>query len=375
MASSSSDGSVEVVGDGEDLENTPGPSSPRPRRRSARNAVRNLRNIILDDSTLYEQFNEEETSVTNTENEHGHRRIESSDDEESEGGSKKKRRRTEPEDNEEGPVCIDDADDAFCCSICFEEFTNAGSHRLVCLRCGHIFGQSCIEKWIRSEKNAKCPQCKARTKIADIRRIFARAIKMVDTTELELLKTSNKIFKAENESLRIEIAELKTKLQKAKEMGTLSVKTHSDASRSSHTRDDFPLSLAIRPGPSMVVSSESGSRYVDAVGEFFVVTCSMDSGLFLPFGLKLVTKDGRVKTVVPVHSKKPRCCAFSPFDNSVVLSTGEDKTLCVTKFSDNSGTVLHRLELPANGWTCCWLTENEVVAGLINGILQPFQQI
>ena len=50
--------------------------------------------------------------------------------------------------------------------------------RLVCLKCGHVFGQSCIEKWIRTEKNAKCPQCKARARIGDIRRIFARTIRV-----------------------------------------------------------------------------------------------------------------------------------------------------------------------------------------------------
>lgn len=38
---------------------------------------------------------------------------------------------------------------------------------------------------------------------------------MVDTTELELLRESVKIYKSENENLRVEIAELKMKLQDA----------------------------------------------------------------------------------------------------------------------------------------------------------------
>lgn len=64
------------------------------------------------------------------------------------------------------------------CTICFEEYTSAGDHRLVCLKCGHLFGQKCIEKWIRAERNAKCPQCQTKAKISDIRVIFGKKIKV-----------------------------------------------------------------------------------------------------------------------------------------------------------------------------------------------------
>jgi hypothetical protein len=43
------------------------------------------------------------------------------------------------------------------CSICFEPWTNSGIHRLVCLKCGHLFGEGCIDRWVKS--NPKCPQC------------------------------------------------------------------------------------------------------------------------------------------------------------------------------------------------------------------------
>lgn len=51
--------------------------------------------------------------------------------------------------------------------------------RLVCLKCGHLFGQSCIERWIRtSRQNAKCPQCKSRARLNDIRRLYVRSVKV-----------------------------------------------------------------------------------------------------------------------------------------------------------------------------------------------------
>lgn len=36
------------------------------------------------------------------------------------------------------------------CSICLEPWTNSGAHRLVCLKCGHLFGEACIERWLKT---------------------------------------------------------------------------------------------------------------------------------------------------------------------------------------------------------------------------------
>ncbi|EJW75175.1 hypothetical protein WUBG_13916, partial [Wuchereria bancrofti] len=78
-----------------------------------------------------------------------------------------------------------------------------------------------------------------------------------------------------------------------------------------------------------------------------------------------ITANGRDDTVIPVHSRKPRCCKFSPFNHQIVLSTGEDHTLCVTSF-DEHPRVQHRIPLPSSGWCCCWLSESDVAVGLIN---------
>uniref|UniRef100_A0A0K0DBG7 RING-type domain-containing protein n=1 Tax=Angiostrongylus cantonensis TaxID=6313 RepID=A0A0K0DBG7_ANGCA len=45
-------------------------------------------------------------------------------------------------------------DDSFTddgCSICYEDYTSAGEHRLASIKCGHFFGYSCITRWIRTE--------------------------------------------------------------------------------------------------------------------------------------------------------------------------------------------------------------------------------
>lgn len=52
------------------------------------------------------------------------------------------------------------------CMICYEKWTTSGAHRVVCLKCGHLFGQSCIAQWLR--QSFKCPQCNSRCEAAHL---------------------------------------------------------------------------------------------------------------------------------------------------------------------------------------------------------------
>ena len=56
------------------------------------------------------------------------------------------------------------------CSICFSKMDDSGEHVLASLNCGHVFGKSCVEKWVSMSK--KCPQCSARATKRHVRRLF-----------------------------------------------------------------------------------------------------------------------------------------------------------------------------------------------------------
>ncbi|KAJ1831528.1 RING finger and WD repeat domain-containing protein 3 [Coemansia sp. RSA 2711] len=86
------------------------------------------------------------------------------------------------------------ADDRNACSVCLEAWTISGAHRVVSLKCGHLFGQSCARKWLRrsSQRQAKkivgkCPECNQRAEWRDIRPIYARSITAVDSSRLDAL--------------------------------------------------------------------------------------------------------------------------------------------------------------------------------------------
>uniref|UniRef100_A0A6N2K6I9 RING-type E3 ubiquitin transferase n=1 Tax=Salix viminalis TaxID=40686 RepID=A0A6N2K6I9_SALVM len=71
--------------------------------------------------------------------------------------------------------------DGLFCPICLEAWTNEGNHHICCLPCGHVFGLSCIEKWLRQRgRLAKCPQCNRKGTLKDVRKLFVPRIAVVD---------------------------------------------------------------------------------------------------------------------------------------------------------------------------------------------------
>jgi E3 ubiquitin-protein ligase RFWD3 len=79
----------------------------------------------------------------------------------------------------------EDDDDDQLCPICFDSWKGTGEHRIVSLKCGHLFGKSCVERWLR--KNKKCPKCNAPSKMQDIRPLFAPTIKVKEAPEEQRL--------------------------------------------------------------------------------------------------------------------------------------------------------------------------------------------
>jgi len=64
-------------------------------------------------------------------------------------------------------------DEGSCCPICFVEYSFSGSHYPVALKCGHIMGFECIERWLGVYKKNYCPKCSVQCKKVHIRKIFA----------------------------------------------------------------------------------------------------------------------------------------------------------------------------------------------------------
>ncbi|CAM0871071.1 unnamed protein product [Alopecurus aequalis] len=72
------------------------------------------------------------------------------------------------------------------CPVCMEPWTSEGAHRISCIPCGHVYGRSCLERWLtqRGSASATCPQCARRFKQKDIINIYAPEV-VVPNKDLE----------------------------------------------------------------------------------------------------------------------------------------------------------------------------------------------
>uniref|UniRef100_A0A182KCC3 RING-type E3 ubiquitin transferase n=1 Tax=Anopheles christyi TaxID=43041 RepID=A0A182KCC3_9DIPT len=121
---------------------------------------------------------------------------------------KKRKRVPSPKKLLDSPVqSKEDDEEGLLCPICFDAWTLTGDHRVVSLKCGHLFGMSCIKRWMQNNPAATrgCATCKARATMRDIRFIYARAIKALDNTrEEELVQELNRE--------KLKVMDLNTKL-------------------------------------------------------------------------------------------------------------------------------------------------------------------
>ncbi|PWA61623.1 RNA-directed DNA polymerase, eukaryota [Artemisia annua] len=75
----------------------------------------------------------------------------------------------------------DDKNKIDVCPICYEPWTCDGRHRTCCLPCGHIYGLSCIKKWLElAQGSGKCPQCKRACTLNDVRVLYATRLCAAD---------------------------------------------------------------------------------------------------------------------------------------------------------------------------------------------------
>eukprot|EP00047_Mylnosiga_fluctuans_P019185 m.79828 g.79828 ORF g.79828 m.79828 type:complete len:562 (-) comp8015_c0_seq4:138-1823(-) len=277
----------------------------------------------------------------------------------------------------------DGLDDGQTCTICFEAWTSAGPHRIASLKCGHLFGKICIEKWLKG-RGERCPQCNGRAKSADIRVVFAKSLHAIDNTEKEAALRELEKERKERAASEERAAKLMLELQVLKEENEqLRI-----GMRRKRVESPDP-DAASRAGPPQIPGwhlepyravrlSQGGGRILDYDSANAMLVASGQctaASLFSPVGhgvFKLSSLEFRHPEYLPIHSKiirDVRCC----YDGSgVVLTTSLDKTMKITSTRTNSLVHSFALDIPA--WTCAWDCRVPFIlyAGLQNGSIVSF---
>ncbi|XP_054245774.1 E3 ubiquitin-protein ligase RFWD3 [Indicator indicator] len=280
------------------------------------------------------------------------------------------------------------------CAICFEQWTNAGAHRLSALRCGHLFGYTCIEKWLKGQAG-KCPQCNKKAKRSDIVILYARTLKALDTAEQERMKSSLEQEQQLRRQAELESAQSRLQLQvltdecsrlrkQVQELKALVAQHNLSASQQpSSSRSQLPGSLPSSQSQrkyhleKVFLVSQSGNcrvmTYCDPLS-CLVVSAPSPQSTFIPgCGVKMMSVANlKSSQYIPIHSKQIRGLDFGRRSDGLLLSGALDNTLKLTSLTSNSVVQTYNAGRPV--WSCCWCLDNTnyIYAGLVNGSIMIY---
>ncbi|KAI8348305.1 hypothetical protein BD560DRAFT_410807 [Blakeslea trispora] len=277
----------------------------------------------------------------------------------------------------------DDLDDAIeevsTCTICQTAWTNAGLHRPFNLKCGHVFGKSCIDSHIRSTiaqfGSAFCPLCKKQVVKSEPRRIWPTKLIPEREEDLKLLQADIEQAKntlidlaTKNKQVKYEIDDCKRQLQ--------SLVPEQELRRMNNTSMPKPMTVAsveqklvyqykIKIAHEMYQAMDLNSQLDMAV----LATYKTKSHTF---GLRKVNLfDPSLTEFVPVnHQDRIRHIQHS--EQSMILSTGDDKTLKLTSMTKN--TVVQSYTIGSPCFSCAFdkRTTTALYCGTANGELMVF---
>uniref|UniRef100_A0A8B9UBJ4 RING-type E3 ubiquitin transferase n=1 Tax=Anas zonorhyncha TaxID=75864 RepID=A0A8B9UBJ4_9AVES len=292
------------------------------------------------------------------------------------------------------PVAPLEEEEGDTCAICFEQWTNAGDHRLSALRCGHLFGYTCIERWLRGQAG-KCPQCNKKAKRSDIVVLYARTLKALDTSEQERMKRSIEKEQMLRRQAELESAQSRLQLQvltdecsklrrQVQELKALVAQHSVSASQQPGSfRTGFtgglPCSQSQRKyhlEKAFLVSQAGNCRvmaYCDSLGCLVVSQPSPQSTFIPGCGVKMMSVANlKSSQYIPIHSKQIRGLAFGSRADGLLLSAALDSTLKLTSLATNTVVQTYNTGRPV--WSCCWCLDdtNYIYAGLVNGSIMIY---
>lgn len=285
------------------------------------------------------------------------------------------------------------------CLFCADGFNNSTTHRLVALKCGHCFGESCVEKWIRAK--SKCPTCNAKSKLKDFRPLYINRPNIIDTSQIDKLKkeidterklrfdVDTKLAEAQSliDKLRAENDNLKQDLLRLKDMSTarkqtvmpLANKTNNPSMRDPvHVRNQYSSAFRsfvnFKSLRTITIDREERCRALASSKNLETIAVSLPSSnnVFKGCGVKKVsTMDFTVSEYIHLHSSTIKDMAFKP-DDILLLTASDDSSMKLTSIPNMS--VVSTFKPGSQCWSCCWhpTRKHSCFVGLQNGTIQEY---
>lgn len=258
------------------------------------------------------------------------------------------------------------------CPICLDSWGNSGDHRLVALKCGHLFGSQCVERWLKAQisKDRSCPTCKSKAQLKDVRHIYARRLVAADTSQITTLQKQLDTLQAEKSRTELElqksrIAHRACLLQLEVLRSTL---MRSQVTKEPPVRKSWRFALE----KNLEISKDGGCRVLTYNCRTYELYVSQKSTnlLFPGYGIRKVNcVDYKLGQFIHLHSRPIRDMTYSQ-PRDLLLSVGLDS--CAKIVERGIQTISINSKLPL--WSCSWdyMRSNEFYVGGVGGIIQQY---
>ncbi|KAL0874963.1 hypothetical protein Bca101_024668 [Brassica carinata] len=288
------------------------------------------------------------------------------------------------------------------CLICMEVWTNDGEHQVCCLPCGHLYGFSCIKKWLKQPRSAgKCPQCNRTCTLRDVRKIYASRIAAVDDGahkrilflegKLNLFEQKSASWSRKEAQWRKREAELRSEVNKLKKKIAYMESTTNGALRESNVASQEKYIPGIHVGQKIYQEKNgqapscsfrhqgerlvNGGRIFDIDGGRQILLLARRlSGVGGTFVLSQMSlHSGEIDDIMlPPTTRAIKDLHISPHNNGLAVFGSLGKKLSVISLESHN-TVLS-YDLPAASWSCSWdrNSSHHIYAGLQNGMVLMF---
>lgn len=238
------------------------------------------------------------------------------------------------------------------CPICFEPWTSCGEHRLASLNCGHLFGGSCINRWLTPRPNRYCPTCKTQANAKDIRYIYATSISYVDNSKCEALRGKLEIAKLENVRKSGEIQRLlsnqEVNLEKIRFL-------EEHISRYVNVRKSRKWNFKMLKNFEIAKKGECRVFAYNKHSDSLFISQLIDNSLFPGYGLRqLDCETLKLEKLTYLHSKEIRAVSYSD-TNKLLMTVSLDKQI---RISNNTGIESVGISTEQRLWSCCWDKEH-----------------
>ncbi|KAG0000668.1 RING finger and WD repeat domain-containing protein 3 [Entomortierella chlamydospora] len=240
----------------------------------------------------------------------------------------------------------------------------------------------CIFKWIAQrgrEGIVKCPECNYPAKRKEVRRIWSKAVVVVDTAERDeavsrAKKEQESRIRSEqklaNSTLALEMLKSEmAKLQKKHDhQRTLKRKYRKELKRLNFNNPQMGISRRssysfYRTTP-LHTTPIGSSHYMSYRKDEEMLVCSRQIGDTHGIA-KISMRDfsNNLHSMIPIHQQPIRdvqCYTNDSYSNkSLVLTASADNTLKLTSAALQQSVISYDLKAPV--WSCCWSTSNPLI--------------